>query len=238
MSNTTTVTNSDWQTEVLEADTPVLVDFWAVWCGPCKVLDPIVDEVGKSLGKKLKVVKVNVDEEPELSQRFTVMSIPTLMVFKDGQVAATKVGSLPRSKLYAHELNAVVSPATDIRPLEKFLVPAELDGSRGLYRRPQAHCLLKATNDYLAILAWLRSKQGLTQEQKARLKARRRQRDTGVGTHGGSGRDAGAGQRGQQHRPVVVEVGELRCRRDRDLRRHASDPRRRRSTWASVPPGR
>jgi site-specific recombinase XerD len=79
-----------------------------------------------------------------------------------------------------HELNAVVTPATAIRPLEKFIVPAELDGSHGLYRRPQAQCLLKATNDYQAILAWLRSKHGLTPDQKARLKARRRQRDTGV----------------------------------------------------------
>lgn len=88
--------------------------------------------------------------------------------------------ALPRRQLFAHELQAVVSPATDIRPLEKFIVPAELDGSQGLYRRPQAQCLLKATNDYQAILAWLRSKQGLSPEQKAQLKARRRQRDTGV----------------------------------------------------------
>ena len=88
--------------------------------------------------------------------------------------------AMPRSQLYAHELSAVVIPATAIRPLEKFIVPAELDGSRGLYRRPQAQCLLKATNDYQAILAWLRSKHGLTPEQKAHLKARRRQRDTGV----------------------------------------------------------
>ncbi|MBL8302441.1 MAG: tyrosine-type recombinase/integrase [Ideonella sp.] len=88
--------------------------------------------------------------------------------------------ALPRRQLFAHELQAVVSPATDIRPLEKFIVPAELDGSRGLYRRPQAQCLLKATNDYQAILAWLRSKQGLSPEQKAALKSRRRQRDTGV----------------------------------------------------------
>jgi len=82
-----------------------------------------------------------------------------------------------RSKLFAHELNAVVAPATAIRPLEKFIVPAELDGTSGLYRRPQAQCLLKATNDYQAILAWLRSKHGLTPDQKAHLKARRRQRD-------------------------------------------------------------
>ena len=88
--------------------------------------------------------------------------------------------TLARSKLYAHELNAVVAPATAIRPLEKFIVPAELDGTCGLYRRPQAQCLLKATNDYQAILAWLRSKHGLTPEQKANLKARRRQSDLGV----------------------------------------------------------
>ena len=74
----------------------------------------------------------------------------------------------------------MVAPASDIRPLEKFIVPTELDGTRGLYRRPQPQCLLKATNDYQAILAWLRSKHGLTPDQKAHLKARRRQRDTGV----------------------------------------------------------
>ena len=80
----------------------------------------------------------------------------------------------PRSKLCAHELDAVVAPATEIRPLEKFIVPAGLNGSGGLYRRPQAQCLLKATNDYQAILAWLRSKHGLSVDQKTRLKARRR----------------------------------------------------------------
>ena len=86
----------------------------------------------------------------------------------------------PSTKLYMHELNAVVAPASEIRPLEKFIVPAELNGMRGLYRRPQEQCLLKANNDYQAILAWLRSKHGLTLEQKAHLKARRRQRDIGV----------------------------------------------------------
>ena len=90
--------------------------------------------------------------------------------------------AMARSKLYVHELNAVVAPATAIRPLEKFIVPAELDGTHGLYRRPQAQCLLKATNDYQAILAWLRSKHGLTPDQKAHLKARRRQRNA-MGSH-------------------------------------------------------
>ena len=84
---------------------------------------------------------------------------------------------MPRSKLFTHELQAVVAPATDIRPLEKFILPRDLDGSQGLYRRPQAQCLLKASNDHEAILAWLRSKHGLSPDQKIRLKARRRQRD-------------------------------------------------------------
>jgi site-specific recombinase XerD len=88
--------------------------------------------------------------------------------------------AIARSKLYRHELAAVVAPATAIRPLEKFIMPAELDGTRGLYRRPQSQCLLTATNDHQAILAWLRSKHGLTPEQQARLKARRRQREAGV----------------------------------------------------------
>ena len=86
----------------------------------------------------------------------------------------------PRLKLFSHELAAVVEPSTDIRPLEKFIVPIELDGSRGVYRRPQSQCLLKAGNDYQAILAWLRSKHGLDPAQKARLKARRRHRELGV----------------------------------------------------------
>ncbi|MDH3210473.1 MAG: site-specific integrase, partial [Burkholderiaceae bacterium] len=86
----------------------------------------------------------------------------------------------PRSRLFAHELNAVVAPATEIRPLEKFILPTELDGSNGVYRRPQAQCLLKASDDYQAILAWLRAKRGLNPEQKAKLNARRRQRGNGV----------------------------------------------------------
>ena len=87
-----------------------------------------------------------------------------------------------RTQLLKSELNAVVAPASDIRPLEKLIVPAELDGTRGVYRRPQAQCLLKATNDHQAILAWLRSKHGLTPDQKATLRAGRRHRDLGVET--------------------------------------------------------
>jgi site-specific recombinase XerD len=86
----------------------------------------------------------------------------------------------PRSAVFRHELERVVQPAADIRPLEKFSPPAELDGRQGLYRRPQAQCLIQASNGYQAVLVWLRTKAGLTEEQKKRLKERRRQRDAGV----------------------------------------------------------
>jgi hypothetical protein len=82
-----------------------------------------------------------------------------------------------RTDLYTHEFNAVVVPATDIRPLEKFVVPAALDGSNGTYRRPQAECLLAAQNDYQAIATWISAKQGLTSEQRIALRSRRRDPD-------------------------------------------------------------
>lgn len=88
--------------------------------------------------------------------------------------------ALPRSALYRHELQLVVAPAADVRPLEKLVVPAALDGSQGAYRRPQAHSMLSATNDYAAILAWLRSKHGIAPQDKAAAKARRRGRDSGI----------------------------------------------------------
>jgi site-specific recombinase XerD len=91
--------------------------------------------------------------------------------------------ALSRAKIYRHELAKVVAPSADIRPLEKLLVPIELDGSRGAYRRPQSHCLLAANNDYAAILAWLQAKQGVTLEQREAAKARRRGRDMGVTGH-------------------------------------------------------
>ena len=88
-----------------------------------------------------------------------------------------------RSKLCAHDLQAVVLPSTDIRPPKKVIASAELDGTRGLFRRPQTQCMLQAINDYQAILAWLRSRHGLTPDQKAQLRARRPQRDV-MGNHG------------------------------------------------------
>jgi thioredoxin 1 len=83
----------------ISANTPVLVDFWAEWCGPCRQIAPIVEELSNELSGKLKVVKVNIDENPETPQKYGVRGIPTLIVFKNGQPAATKVGSVPKSVL-------------------------------------------------------------------------------------------------------------------------------------------
>jgi thioredoxin 1 len=99
MSNTTTVTNSDWQTEVLEADTPVLVDFWAEWCGPCRMVSPIVEELAGEQAGKLKVVKLNVDDNPDIARQYRVMSIPTLMVFSGGDERKRIVGARGKTQL-------------------------------------------------------------------------------------------------------------------------------------------
>ena len=97
----TPVTDGEWKTEVLDADAPVLVDFWAEWCGPCRMVGPIVDEIAEEHGGKLKVLKLNVDENPETAREYGVMSIPTLMVFKDGQPDKRIVGAKPKSALLA-----------------------------------------------------------------------------------------------------------------------------------------
>jgi thioredoxin 1 len=93
------VTDESFSKDVLESSTPVLVDFWAEWCGPCRQLAPIVDELAKEMGEKVKVVKINIDQSPEAPTKYGVRGIPTLMLFKAGQVTATKVGALPKSKL-------------------------------------------------------------------------------------------------------------------------------------------
>ncbi len=93
-----TLTNDNFD-EVIGGDTPVLVDFWAVWCGPCRMFAPIVEEFAQEHADKVLVGKVNVDEEPELARRFRVMSIPTAMLFKGGEAAATLVGVQPKEKL-------------------------------------------------------------------------------------------------------------------------------------------
>lgn len=86
------ISDSDFENEVLSADGTVMVDFWAEWCGPCKALSPIVDEVANEVGDKVKVVKVNIDDNPESPTKYGVRGIPTLMVFQGGQVVDTKVG--------------------------------------------------------------------------------------------------------------------------------------------------
>jgi len=87
------VNQSNFEEEVLKASGPVLVDFWAEWCGPCRIMGPIVDEIGAEFGEKLKVVKVNVDEAGELAQKYDVMSIPSFKIFKGGEVVKEFVGS-------------------------------------------------------------------------------------------------------------------------------------------------
>ena len=96
---TTKVSDANFEAEVLNAEGPVIVDFWAEWCGPCKALGPLVDELSGELQGKAKVVKINIDESPNAPTKYGVRGIPTLMIFKNGQVVDTRVGGMPKSQL-------------------------------------------------------------------------------------------------------------------------------------------
>lgn len=95
------VTDANFDAEVLQSTTPVLVDYWAEWCGPCKMIAPVLDEVANEYGDKLKVVKLNIDENQSTPPKYGIRGIPTLMLFKNGNIEATKVGALSKSQLTA-----------------------------------------------------------------------------------------------------------------------------------------
>ena len=96
---TKTVTDASFQSDVLGSDKPVLVDFWAEWCGPCRMIAPALEEISDTLGDKVSVVKLNIDDNPDAPARYGVRGIPTMILFKDGEPAATKVGAAPKSAL-------------------------------------------------------------------------------------------------------------------------------------------
>ena len=93
------VTSSNFDTEVTKSAVPVVADFWAEWCGPCRMIAPALEEIAGSMGAKVKIVKLNVDENPATATKYGIMSIPTLMIFKNGELASRQVGAAPKQKL-------------------------------------------------------------------------------------------------------------------------------------------
>ncbi|HEX4113231.1 MAG TPA: thioredoxin TrxA [Stellaceae bacterium] len=97
--NTTKISDQSFNDDVLKAPGPVLVDFWAEWCGPCKMIAPFLDDIATDMKGKVTIAKLNIDENPQTPMKYGVRGIPTLIMFKNGQVAGTKIGALPKSKL-------------------------------------------------------------------------------------------------------------------------------------------
>jgi thioredoxin 1 len=96
---TTSVSDSDFDAQVLKSDKPVLVDFWAEWCGPCKMIGPSLEEISEELGEQVQIVKLNIDDHPDTPARYGVRGIPTMILFKGGEIADTKVGAAPKAQL-------------------------------------------------------------------------------------------------------------------------------------------
>jgi thioredoxin 1 len=96
---TTSVSDSDFDAQVLKSDKPVLVDFWAEWCGPCKMIGPSLEEISEELGEKVQIVKLNIDDHPDTPAKYGVRGIPTMILFKAGEIADTKVGAAPKAQL-------------------------------------------------------------------------------------------------------------------------------------------
>ena len=114
--STKKVTDDTFEQDVLKADRPVLVDFWAEWCGPCKQIAPALEQIAQEFGEGVTIAKVNIEDSPAVPSRYGVRGIPTLMLFKDGQMASMKVGAIPKAKILEWLSEAGVQPAAGAQP--------------------------------------------------------------------------------------------------------------------------